>query len=408
MRRAGPRRTPATIRRVALLLLLPGRIALPDHAEVSTVKRLLGTIPLLAALALGCASSSDEYRVGASVTSQTFDAGTADVGLFYDDLSPYGHWFTYGSYGWCWSPYETRFGWRPYSEGNWAYTDAGWTWMSSEPFGWATYHYGRWIFDDETGWVWIPDTEWSPAWVAWRESGDWIGWAPLPPGATWDASAGLSWNDEFANQIDESAWCFVPANAILDASLGTRILPAPRNRTLLATTQLSVHFDVADRRPRNVGLDEQVVTRAIGHPVPRFRVTDANLPGPARRQGQVLPMFRPHLRNRTDAAPPSSVIDRQATSVDDAQRKARQRNADQQRLDADFQSERRRMQAQQRTEEQRNARDPAVEALRQQHAAEMRALDEQHERDRRVIDARYQKGMVRTDNGRGRGRREHQ
>ena len=373
------------------------------------MKRLLGILPLLAALALGCAASSDDYRVGASVTSRTYDTGTADLGLFYDELSPYGHWFTYGNEGWCWSPYETRFGWRPYSDGSWAYTDAGWTWMSNEPFGWATYHYGRWIFDDDYGWVWIPGTEWSPAWVAWRESSDWIGWAPLPPGATWDASAGLSWNDEFASQIDPDTWCFVPAGAILDPSLGAHIVPPARNHTLLGTTQLSVRFDVDARRPRNIGLDEQVVTRATGRPIPRYRLTDANMPRPARRQGQALPMFRPRFRNGSDVAPPASVIERQTSSVEQSRQDELRRDRQQQQLDADYETARRRLQSQQRAEEQRNVRDPAVETMRQQHAAEMRALDQQHDRDRRVLDARYQKGMVRTDsgNGRGRGRREH-
>lgn len=369
------------------------------------MKRLLGIVPLLAAL-LGCASSSDEYRVGASVTARSYDAGTADLGLFYDELSPYGHWFTYGNDGWCWSPYETRFGWRPYSDGSWAYTDAGWTWMSNEPFGWATDHYGRWIFDDDYGWVWIPGAEWAPAWVAWRESSDWIGWAPLPPGATWDAAAGLSWNDEFANQIDPDAWCFVPASTILDASLGTRIVPAARNRTLLDATQLSVRFESGDH-PRNLGLDEQVVTRAIGHPVPRYRLTDANLPRPARRQGQTVPMFRPRVRPGTDVAPPASVTGRQTTSIEQSRQEELRRDRERQQLEMDYQSTRRRLQAQQRAEEQRNARDPAVETMRQQHAAEMRALDDQHERDRRLIDSRFQKGMVRTDDGRSRGRREH-
>lgn len=372
------------------------------------MKRLPGILPLLVALVLGCASSSDGYRVGASVTSQTYDIGTADLGLFYDELSPYGHWFTYGNYGWCWSPYETRFGWRPYSDGSWAYTDAGWTWMSNEPFGWATYHYGRWIFDEDYGWVWIPGTEWSPAWVAWRESSDWIGWAPLPPGAAWDPSTGLSWNDEFANQIDPGAWCFVPAAGILDASLGTRIVPAARNRTLLGATQLSVRFDVQDRRPRNVGLDEHVVTRATGRPLPRYRLTDANLPRPARRQGQVLPMFRPRFRPGADVPPPASVRDRQATSVEQTRQEEMRRDRQRQQLEADYQSMRRRLQSEQRAEEQRNARNPAADAMRQQHAAEMRALDDEHARDRRLIDSRYQKGFVRIDNGRGRGRREHQ
>ena len=31
------------------------------------------------------------------------------------------------------------------------------------------------------GWCWAPDTVWGPSWVTWRYSGDYCGWAPLPP-----------------------------------------------------------------------------------------------------------------------------------------------------------------------------------------------------------------------------------
>ena len=43
------------------------------------------------------------------------------------------------------------------------------------------YHYGRWTKVEDEGWCWIPDYEWGPAWVSWRESDDYVGWAPLPP-----------------------------------------------------------------------------------------------------------------------------------------------------------------------------------------------------------------------------------
>src|SRR5207245_161040 len=67
--------------------------------------------------------------------------------------------------------------WRPYTDGHWVYTDVGWTWVSEEPFGWATYHYGRWTRLRNIGWVWVPGDEWAPAWVSWRKSSDYVGWA---------------------------------------------------------------------------------------------------------------------------------------------------------------------------------------------------------------------------------------
>jgi hypothetical protein len=66
--------------------------------------------------------------------------------------------------------------WRPYTNGRWVYTDAGWTWISEEPFGWATYHYGRWARLRNIGWIWVSGDEWAPAWVSWRKSNDYVGW----------------------------------------------------------------------------------------------------------------------------------------------------------------------------------------------------------------------------------------
>jgi hypothetical protein len=63
--------------------------------------------------------------------------------------------------------------------------------MSEEPFGWATFHYGRWTRLRNIGWIWVPGDEWAPAWVSWRKSNDYIGWAPLPPEARFDRRRGI-------------------------------------------------------------------------------------------------------------------------------------------------------------------------------------------------------------------------
>jgi hypothetical protein len=104
-----------------------------------------------------------------------------DYSLFYEGLAPYGRWFDVNGYGYCWRPTITVAGWRPYLDGCWVWSSLGWAWQSNEPFGWATYHYGRWVNLASYGWVWVPGSEWAPAWVAWRQSRDCVGWAPLPP-----------------------------------------------------------------------------------------------------------------------------------------------------------------------------------------------------------------------------------
>ncbi|MEM8576026.1 MAG: DUF6600 domain-containing protein, partial [Pseudomonadota bacterium] len=109
---------------------------------------------------------------------------SADIGIdqFYDALTPFGDWVADERFGYVWYPNAVDQNWRPYAVGNWIYTEQhGWYWDSPEPFAWAVYHYGRWGFDSDYGWYWVPGETWSPAWVEWRYSDDYVGWAPEPP-----------------------------------------------------------------------------------------------------------------------------------------------------------------------------------------------------------------------------------
>jgi hypothetical protein len=129
--------------------------------------------------------------------AQTYQTTHMDISfnVFYRALSPYGVWFNYGIYGMCWKPSAVSRSWQPYRNGYWVWTNYGWTWMSNYNWGWATFHYGRWIIDPYHGWVWVPDYEWAPAWVQWRYSNDYIGWAPLPPGVRFDVHIGYDNRD---------------------------------------------------------------------------------------------------------------------------------------------------------------------------------------------------------------------
>ena len=110
---------------------------------------------------------------------------------FYEPLRPYGRWVQVAGYGRCWIPTGVDRDWRPYSNGHWRRTDAGWYWVSDEPWGWATYHYGRWDWNGELGWIWVPQTQWAPAWVSFHQGGGYTGWAPLHPAARMQADGSL-------------------------------------------------------------------------------------------------------------------------------------------------------------------------------------------------------------------------
>ena len=134
------------------------------------------------------------FAVAAPSRAQARPALSFD--FFYDSLSPYGEWIEVGDEGLCWTPSDVDPDWAPYSDGYFAFTDGGWTWVSYEEFGGIVYHYGRWIHLDGGRWCWKPDYEWAPAWVSWRSSDDYVGWAPLPPEARWRPEIGFGiWVD---------------------------------------------------------------------------------------------------------------------------------------------------------------------------------------------------------------------
>jgi hypothetical protein len=166
-----------------------------------------------AALALGLTLSVPHSPIFSSGSSEAWAAVdvSINVGAFYDRLAAYGDWVRRGGVYVFVPAVDAE--WRPYTLGHWEYTNRfGWLWVSDEPFGWATYHYGRWGFDEEIGWFWVPATEWAPAWVSWRRSDDYVGWAPLPP----DRDTGLAFDiDIDSDRYADRYWAVVPGPEFL-------------------------------------------------------------------------------------------------------------------------------------------------------------------------------------------------
>jgi len=95
-------------------------------------------------------------------------------------LEQYGTFQSHGKYGEVWVPTVTPQGWHPYPPCNWVYTKHGWHYDDKTPWGQIVHHHGRWAHDGGI-WVWVPGEEYSPGWVIWKASQDWVGWAPTPP-----------------------------------------------------------------------------------------------------------------------------------------------------------------------------------------------------------------------------------
>lgn len=135
-----------------------------------------------------------------------------DLSYFKSALSPYGNWIYVDGHGECWQPTVGMVSsdWRPYYDGGrWIYSNCGWYWLSDYSWGWAPFHYGRWYQHSSWGWVWTPGYSWGPAWVEWRTTSAYCGWAPLPP--YYGSGFGFSyWGGGWGFSIGWSYYNWVP------------------------------------------------------------------------------------------------------------------------------------------------------------------------------------------------------
>jgi hypothetical protein len=205
--------------------------------------------------------------------AETSQRATGSYSTFYTKLEPYGDWRETSDYGYVWQPREAQTrNWRPYTTGRWVYTDAGWTWVSEEPFGWATYHYGRWTRLRNIGWVWVPGDEWAPAWVSWRKSDEYVGWAPLPPEARFDRRSGIhNWADSYYD-IGPDQYCFVATKEFGGERVERRVVPAERNVTIVNQTTNVTNITYNNTTVVNQGPNYEEMRTRTQQPIQRLRL----------------------------------------------------------------------------------------------------------------------------------------
>src|SRR5687767_14624351 len=203
------------------------------------------------------------------------EAADISIDFFYDNIGDDGSWVEVADYGYCWQPtvaVSNRSG-RPYTDGYWAYTDVGWTWVSYEDFGWATYHYGRWIRLRGRGWIWVPGRTWAPAWVSWRTGGDYVGWAPLPPHGGGDffyENRAITARVDIEFDIGPLYYNFIDVRYIGEPVLRERIFAPDQNITYITRTVNVTNITYRDDRIYNYGPDYNTLNRYSTRPIQRL------------------------------------------------------------------------------------------------------------------------------------------
>jgi hypothetical protein len=236
-------------------------------------------------------------------------SGDKDVNfnLFYEKLSPHGTWMEVKDYGWVWQPkvaIDTT-NWRPYmNEGHWVNTDYGWYWVSDYEWGWAPFHYGRWTIVEDNKWVWIPGEHWAPAWVTWRESDRYFGWAPLPPDVLYQPGVGLEFrgkrieaNVDFGLRAE--FFTFVPADHFLAENVATVAVAPAQSTTIYRETKIvNNSYTFNNNRIIDRGIEPQRVSQVTKHEVKTVKVGESNTPVAGREalKGDTLNAYKPEVK----------------------------------------------------------------------------------------------------------------
>ena len=223
--------------------------------------------------------------------------------VFYDDLSPYGVWVNNPTYGYVWVPNEGP-GFVPYqTAGHWVYTEYGWTWVSDYAWGWAPFHYGRWYTDPQYGAMWVPDNNWGPAWVTWRRSEGYYGWAPMEPGISVSVYVGGGYD------IPNDRWCFVHDRDFGRPDIHNYYVSRTENVTVMHNSAPISNTVVDHNRNQTyaAGPPSNDVQRATGRSINTVAVHDAGKPSQS-QNGNELNIYRPKVQNTTangqKSAPP--------------------------------------------------------------------------------------------------------
>ena len=257
----------------------------------------LSIISIFALTSCGTSTYTQDYSprtsIGLSVSYQGF----------YDGLSPYGHWVDYPGQGYVWIPNASGF--RPYySNGHWAFTTYGWTWVSGYDWGWAPFHYGRWMNDAAYGWMWIPGQQWAPAWVSWRSNAECYGWAPLGPGI----SVGVS----FGMNIPNEHWAFVPRQHIYEQNINNYYINQTKNVTIVNNTTVinNNYYTTNNTAVYAKGPDAKEVEQATHTRITPMAVKETTKPGTSQLSNGALTMYKPAVKadnNQSNIRPANPV-----------------------------------------------------------------------------------------------------
>ncbi|MCJ7581250.1 MAG: hypothetical protein MUP98_12040, partial [Candidatus Aminicenantes bacterium] len=170
------------------------------------------------------------------------------------------------------------------------------------------FHYGRWGWDNYLGWYWVPDTVWGPAWVTWRQSSLYIGWAPLPPGTRFMPGVGIR---AVTRGLSGRHWIFVEYPYFYRTQIDRYMLPIERNQTIISYTIHKTNIVPQGDRIVNQGIDREYIQARVQKPIVKLNIKDSKTPMKSVVRLDELQVFRPKIENN-ETAKPKTVVEKES------------------------------------------------------------------------------------------------
>jgi hypothetical protein len=156
------------------------------------------------------------------------------------------------------------------------------------------------------GWIWTPATVWGPAWVSWRYSEGYCGWAPLPPEAFWAPGIGLTFRGRHVSATFDFGlgfhhYAFVSIGSFCDPHPYRHLVPRTQVVNVYRNTTVVNNYTVVNNTVINRGVGRETIARHSQAEIRQVKVqpasfaTGADRASRLERRGNDLVAYRPQL-----------------------------------------------------------------------------------------------------------------
>jgi hypothetical protein len=165
------------------------------------------------------------------------------------------------------------------------------------------------MFDGGYGsWIWIPGNVWGPAWVSWRQTAGYYGWAPLGPGV------GVNVNIGIGPSIPAEHWVFVPRQFMTSPAVNNYYINRQQNVTIINNSTVINNTTVVNNNNYYAGPRINEVELSTHTRITPVAIRENNRPGQSMVNNGQLDVYRPNVQenmvnNNTNQRPtPARVV----------------------------------------------------------------------------------------------------